>query len=250
MKKEVCLFLMALAIILSLIWPGATASQELRLLPGEVLPKLENVQVKGRVTLAASGIFTYAYNITNPATNTGEIWLVGIDVTKPAGSIDLSSEGITSGPRFLRHSSALVLSTIGVPLVPVGLFSPSNWTSGLTVRGTAGWGSSDDPFMIRPGQSLAGFEMISRGLPGIRSINLEPFFRQTPVDEATDEDVERVKAIEKAIVVALKPSAPRLRPRTSSLSSFSTTSSPLSTIAANKAGLRLMGFIRAFWPSS
>ncbi len=213
MEKASHLFLTALAIVLNVVLSPVVMSQELRLLPGEILPVLKNVQVKTRVTHDASGIFRYFYEITNSESNTGEIWLVNIDITRPAGGIELSSEGITNGPRFLRHSSEIAVSRIGVPLVPVGLFSPPNWTSGITVRGTAGWGSSDDPFMIRPGQSLSGFEMTSRGLPGIRSIMVEPFFRQTPVDEATDEDVERIKAIEKAIVITLKTVGPKAPPQ-------------------------------------
>jgi len=213
MKTDSLVRPMAFAIALNLLLPGTVVSQGITLLPGEVLPKLESVLVKARVTLAASGIFTYGYDITNPESNTGDIWLVGIDITKPAAGIDLSSEGITSGPRFLRHSSDYALSTIGIPLVPVGLFSPLGWTSGITVRGTAGWGSSDDQSMIRPGKSLGEFEMVSRGLPGIRSIFLEPFFRQTPVDEATPENTERLKAIEQAIVVTLKTVGPTAPPK-------------------------------------
>ena len=213
MKKRSHLPLIAFAIVLIFVLPGTVVSQELKLLPGEVLPKLENVHVKARVTGAPSGVFTYAYSITNPKSNMGEIWLLGIDIRKPADSVDLSSEGITNGPRFLTHSSALVLSTIQAPLVPVGLFSPPGWTSGITIRGTAGWGSSDDASMIQPGESLSGLEITSRGLPGIRPISVEPFFRQTPVDEATPENTERIKAIEAAIVVTLATVGPTAPPR-------------------------------------
>lgn len=214
MKKDNRLSLTALAVALSLIFPGSVVSQELRLLPGEALPKLENVRVQATVTRDPSGIFTYSYAITNPSLNTGEIWLVDIDITKPAGGIDVGTEGITNGPRFLRHSSELVLSTIQTPLVPVGLFSPPGWTSGLTVIGTGGWGSSDASFRIHPGQSLGGFEMTSRGLPGIRSSIIAPKFKQTPVDEATPEDEERIRAIEKAIEVNLRTLGPTAPPQT------------------------------------
>jgi hypothetical protein len=42
---------------------------------------------------------------------------------------------------------------------------------------------------------------------------LEPFFRQTPVDEATPENTERLKAIEQAIVVTLKTVGPTAPPK-------------------------------------
>lgn len=186
-------------------------SQEIRLLPGESLPILKNVEFKATVRLAASGVYTYAYSLTNPATNTGEIWAIDIDITAPSGGQNVGADGVVNGPRYRRQSSELVLSEIGRPLIPVGLFSPPDWTAGLSIGGTAGWGASDEPFLIHPGKSLSGFQLTSRGLPGIRAVQIDPYFKQTPVDEATDEDVERVDAIEKAIVVTqqtIGPTAP------------------------------------------
>lgn len=207
------LFFIIVFTIISLTLREAALSQELRLLPGESLPVLENVQVKASATLDdKSGIYTYTYSISNPQSNTGEIWSIDIDITKPEGSIDVSSEGITNGPRYTKHSSALVLSRIGIPLIPVGLFSPSKWSSGFSMDGTAGWGSSDAPFRIHPGKSLSGFAITSHGLPGIRSIIIEPKFKQTPVPDGQG-DAERLDAIEKAITVTLKtlgPTAPPL----------------------------------------
>ncbi len=200
---------------LSLVFQELAISEELRLLPGEALPILENVQVKASISLGKKlSVYNYTYTISNPKSNTGEIWSVDIDITKPPRSQEISKEGIINGPRFARHSSELVLSTIGIPLIPVGLFSPPDWTSGLSMDGTAGWGSSDAPFRIHPGQSLSGFKMVSRGLPGIRSIKIEPKFKQTPVLDATREDVERITAIEKAILITLKTIGPTVPPAT------------------------------------
>lgn len=185
-------------------------SQEIRLLPGESLPILENVEFKATVTLAASGVYTYAYSLTNPATNTGEIWVVNLDITAPSGGQDVGADGVVNGPRYERQSSELVLSEIGRPLIPVGLFSPSNWSAGLSIGGTAGWGSEDAPFRVHPGQSLSGLQLTSRGLPGIRATQIKPKFKQTPV-EATDENTERLRAIKKTIVVTqqtIGPTAP------------------------------------------
>jgi hypothetical protein len=55
--------------------------------------------------------------------------------------------------------------------------------------------------------------MTSRGLPGIRAITIEPKFKQTPVPEATDENVERLKAIKRAITVTLKTIGPTAPPQ-------------------------------------
>ncbi len=209
----ISLKVVTIAIGLFLVFARDAGSQELRLLPGEVLPILENVQVKANVTLdEKSGIYTYDYKVSNPQSNTGEIWSIDVDITKPEGGIDVSSEGITNGPRYTKHSSALVLSRIGIPLIPVGLFSPSKWSSGFSMDGTAGWGSFDAPFRIHPGKSLSGFAITSHGLPGIRAIMIEPKFKQTPVDEATHEDLERLSSIKKAIVVTQKTLGPTAPP--------------------------------------
>jgi hypothetical protein len=206
-------FGLILATFLSLASPGSVASQEITLLPGEVLPKLENVEVGARVITETPGIFSYTYAISNPASNTGEIWLVEIDITKPSSGQDLSGEGIINGPGYAKNTSEWVLTHLGIPLIPVGLFSPPDWGSGLGTNGTAGWGSSDAPFRIHPGQSLTGFVLMSRGVPGIRSIIVHPKFKQTPVPDATATDVERIRTIEKAIAVTLKTVSPTAPPK-------------------------------------
>ncbi|MEK6900822.1 MAG: hypothetical protein AABX37_00595, partial [Nanoarchaeota archaeon] len=141
MKKHYLLFASALTVMnLLFTFPKYVASQELKLLPGEVLPVLENVQVKANVTLSTSKVYTYAYTITNSPTNTAEIWSIEIDIKKPTDGQDVGSEGIVSGPRFTKHTSELVLSEITTPLIPVGISSPPDWISGLSIQATAGWG--------------------------------------------------------------------------------------------------------------
>jgi len=215
MKRNIRLVCISFAFALIFLWQCLTASsQELKLLPGEVLPELKDTKVNVKTSLdEASGIFYYSYKVTNSRSSTGEIWLFGVDITRPTTTLDPGSDGITNGQRFLRHGSAFAISNAGLLLVPVGLVSPSNWTSSVTVRGTAGWGSSDAPFNIRPGQSLNGFEITSRGLPGIRTVSVEPRFNQTPVEEATAEDEKRIKEIENAIVVTLKSVGPTAPPK-------------------------------------
>ncbi|MBI1824440.1 MAG: hypothetical protein HYR80_10060, partial [Nitrospirae bacterium] len=188
-------------------------SQNLTLLPGEQVPILKDVQVKADVTLEDNLVYSYSYEITNPQLNTGRIWLAGIDIKKPAGSKELNRSGLVNGPRYTENSSEMILSAIGSTLIPVGSSSPENWTSGLTMDGTISWGSFDSPFRIQPGQSLSGFKVTSHGLPGIRSILIKPKFEQTPVDEATSENLERIKQIEGSIVVQQKTIGPTAPPQ-------------------------------------
>src|SRR5204863_305262 len=60
-----------------------------------------------------------------------------------------------------------------VPMIPVGLWSPAYWVSSLAADGTAGWIGSRKSSLF-PGQSMAGYEILSRGLPGIRTFKVEP----------------------------------------------------------------------------
>ncbi len=141
---------------------------------GGELPNISNTKLKAEV-IFADGIYTYMYSIISGNTNTGQIWSFDIDVKKPENSVDLSGEGLVNGPRFHKHSAALILSNPTTPkMIPAGLFSPSNWSSGLTVLGQAGWGSIDAKYRILPGQSLSGFQITSRGLPGFRDFIIAP----------------------------------------------------------------------------
>ena len=60
------------------------------------VPVFIEAKVTAEVTYdSITGLYTYNYIITNPATNTGEIYLINIDITKPPKSISLSSKDLT-----------------------------------------------------------------------------------------------------------------------------------------------------------
>lgn len=172
---------------------------------GGELPNITNTKLKSEV-LFADGVYTYACSITSGSTNTGKIWSFDIDVRKPEGGIDLTSEGLVNGPGYARHSSALILSSPTNPkMIPVGLWSPSNWISGLSVLGQAGWGGA----LLQPGQSLSGFHMTSRGLPGIRDFIIEP--KLIPPSEESDITHEQIQEVEDQVAFkgkTLGPTAP------------------------------------------
>jgi len=55
-------------------------------------------------------------------------------------------------------------------LSPVGVSAPKNRVTGVTVKGTASWGATEDTALIYTDSSINQFEMNSRGLPGIREL--------------------------------------------------------------------------------
>src|SRR5207244_3710838 len=105
-----------------------------------------------------------SYEVTNPGTNSGSIWLFGIDVKRPLGAINLGGEGLQNGPGYLQATSQLVRTDLGSQLIPVGLQSPQNWVSGLSNSGRAEWTALDAGPLIGPGQTSSGFQLTSRGL--------------------------------------------------------------------------------------
>lgn len=199
--------------LIFLMFHVAAFGAEIRLLPGEVLSEIYDIKIQTTVSYESeSGIYTYNYTVANPSSNTGAIDDIDIDIKKPADSVTLSREGLKYGQGYLRSSSEDIFARSTVPLIPVGLSAPKNWIAGLSVRGTAGWGAKKEVSRIYPGSFMSGFEMNSRGLPGIRQVTILPYFKQTPVPEATKENLERLKAIRKKITFTTKTIGPTAPP--------------------------------------
>jgi hypothetical protein len=158
-------------LLLAGIWsnPGHTASAP---------SPLHGVSIPLQVSKDnATGILTYRYRVSNPATNDGQIKGIDIEISRGAGDVILSRDGLVNGPRYLRHSSEDAFQQ--VPMVPVGISGPEGWIVGLgfdsrNTRGFASWGSMDEPFRIFPGQTREGFQLTSYGLPGIRQVEIRP----------------------------------------------------------------------------
>lgn len=183
---------------------------------GGELPNISNTQLKADVTLVGD-IYTYSYTIISGHTNSGQIWSFDIDIKQIPGGAEISGEGLTNGLGYLKHTSAQILSEPDTPkMIPVGLWSPSNWNSGPDILGRVGWGSDDMQYRISPGQSLSGFQITSRGLPSLRNFIIQPKLIPPPAHE-TDRTPEESRAIIKEVKdkVAFKgktlgPTAPPL----------------------------------------
>lgn len=176
---------------------------------GGELPNINNTQLKIKVEFA-DNTYTYRYTISSENTNTGKIWIFAIDIKKPEGGIDLSREGLANGPGYLKHTSAQVLSEPTTPkMIPVGLFSPPNWNSGVGILGQVTWGANDDEYIIFPRYSLSGFQITSRGLPGLRDFIMRP--KLIPPSEESDITREQIKAVKDQVAFkgkTLGPTAP------------------------------------------
>jgi len=185
-------------------------------------PTLTNAQISADASFdQAAGTYTYAYTVTNPASNTGEIWDIKIDVSADAlGNGNASGLTIPSG--LIREDFATVLSDMVAtnnrlskpwPLqpVPFGQNVPPGWFGDLGIDSVASFYSGDDTPNIVPGTSLGGFQLISYGVPTIRDVQIIPLWMHIVDNHDNVSTADRLAAgqIERDIIfhtVSLGPS--------------------------------------------
>ncbi len=158
--------------------------------------------------------YVYSYTVTNPVGNTGEIWRLKIDLLDPANEIPFASAGLTipqgtgqiAFPDLMERLRPFTqISPTPVRpfenIVPFGQNAPAGWNGGLGLDGFASFHSSDDVPNIVPGSSLAGFQLLSYGVPSIKEAQVIPLWMHVvgDHDEAPDEDVLQAGAIERSL---------------------------------------------------
>lgn len=163
-----------------------------------------------------TGILTYRYRVFSPVANDGSIWHIDIEISRGPTDALLSREGLLNGPRYLRHSSEDAFQRI--PMVPVGISGPKGWLSSLGFtenppRGFASWGGIEDSSLILPGRIFEGFQLTSYGLPGIRSVEIQP---DIDWDNVPDEfsTPERARQLRDSLIFSTKTIGPKAPPQT------------------------------------
>jgi hypothetical protein len=149
------------------------------------IPKLTDVEVHSSVVLdPKTGIYSFSYWLKNGSESTGCIWSFEVDITKPAGGITLSKEGLVNYVPVMNAPKAdsPPIIPVAFPSVPMRGEHPI-WDGDISVYGTASWGSDRYTYEIAPGDTLGGFVMTSYGLPAIRDFKIKPKYI------AEDEDV-------------------------------------------------------------
>jgi hypothetical protein len=158
--------------------------------------------------------------VSNPSSNTGQIWNITIDTTTqipPDQTPPFDSSGLTI-PRGLNPVTFEELRTrlqplalpAGTTVVPFGQQVPSGWIGGLGRDGFARFSSLTDNLL--PGQARSGFELIGPGMPTIRKVKIKPLWVHIVEDAETVTLEESIAAgdIERAIILhtfTLGPSA-------------------------------------------
>lgn len=200
-----------LYVFMACIAASPAQAQQVGLLP---VPVFQNAQIQAVTTFdAGSQFYTFAYTISNPATNTGQIVNISVDITRPAGSLPFASSGLTIPIGRTNISFDNFVSMINPPpMVPVGMKMPTGWIGALAVGGFAFFHSGDPRTtgtdMISPGQIKGGFALISPGVPTIRQIKLIPDWVLVTASEATAEEEQRAQATEDSLPITTQTLGP------------------------------------------
>ena len=191
-------------------------------------PTLVNARISADATFdQAAGTYTYSYTVSNPASNTGEIWDIKIDVSADASTNGMANrtwgltiQGLRRKKDFATELLKMVDSnnrlTAPWPLqvqtiVPFGSNMPPGWLGSLGIDSVASFTSNDNTPNIAPGTKLGGFQLISYGAPTIRNVQLIPLWMHIVDDHDAVPDADRLAAgqIERDIIfhtVSLGPS--------------------------------------------
>jgi len=193
--------------------------------PPEEIPIFTQIQLDGMVALDQSNsLYTFQYTLTNPATNTGMVSDVIIDIGVPASALTLPSTGLQfdwgdriDGTRaFLTfdddlqrwNNNPLRVNEPEVRVVPVGTILPGGESrSNLTAFNAVVW--HIHPYLI-PGSNLGPFQVFSPGLPTIRSFEVGPYF--APTSEGFGEDPGEDLEIAKRLILRSKTIGPTAPP--------------------------------------
>ncbi len=191
-------------------------------------PILKNARITADAAFdQVAGTYTYSYTVSNPASNTGEIWDIKIDVSADASTNGMANRtwGLTLPSGIVREDFATALSDrvatnnhLSEPwplqvqtIVPFGANVPPGWFGDLGIDSIVSFTSDDNTPNIAPGSKLGGFQLISYGAPTIRNVQLIPLWMHIVVDhDATSEaDLLAAGQVERDIIfhtVSLGPS--------------------------------------------
>jgi len=191
LKSRLCLLLITFTCYTNVLAVG--------LMP---VPTLDEVIVDAAVIYDTnSKRYNYRYTITNPLSNTGEIWYFKLDVSqsnKYLGEFDRGGYSfpfgtVTKDFANFYYSMNSKLPP-GVDVVPFGQQLPVGWLGGFTRASKTIFATSTGTPRILPGQTRSGFNLTSAGLPSIREIEFIPHWVYEVEDHGTSDSEKRKEA--------------------------------------------------------
>ncbi|MCU0669585.1 MAG: hypothetical protein MUF70_09565 [Myxococcota bacterium] len=146
-----------------------------RMALAQTLPKLDGGLVRAKVEATSSGYFKYQYKLSVESGEELAVTEFTVDVDQGSGraivqrdDLPPSASGVLPSTRQEREESAdkaVGLSISGVP---------PKWSAGVDRERAVRWGANVDESKLTAGHDIAGYEISSRALPGVREARLEP----------------------------------------------------------------------------
>lgn len=176
------------------------------------VPVMNGVNVTVQTNYDPVGlVYNYIYTISNPATNTGNIYNVKMDMTAPAtyysaatqkpltipfgaaGPLDFLSVYYVDSERTFPH---------GGSIVDFGEELPAGWMGNISADGYGSFAVTDSSYEIAPGQTAGPFTIYGPGLPTIKDMQISPFWMlDDDTQEPTPDEVDAASTIDSQLVV-------------------------------------------------
>lgn len=176
------------------------------------VPVMNGVNVTVQTNYDPVGlVYNYSYTITNPASNTGNIYQVQMDMTAPpyfyspptqeeltipfdaAGVVDFGTVFYAVPSRNFPH---------GDSILEFGEQLPDGWMGNITGDGFGSFAVTDTTLEIAPGQTAGPFTVYSPSPPTIKDMQIIPFWQLDDyTQEPTPAEVDAASTIVSQITV-------------------------------------------------
>lgn len=157
-------------VVLSLIFLFGSASAQV-----PDLPVLASVDLSAKVSVGPeSDVLVFEYQIDNTEGTLPVIELLvplDSDASRAAVTIDGLDNSAGATSEIVRNLMGLSSSDHVLVAYPN---APVSWLTGSDATRSARWGAAAEGAVLQIGQTLAGFVMLTRALPGIREARLAP----------------------------------------------------------------------------
>ena len=177
------------------------------------LPFLYKVNVTTKVLSSKSqGYYDFHYSIENSSQNKGAVMSFEVDVSRDSTSIDLDTIGLIFAQPSMQRNFNRRFPLLILKIVPFSFYHlPPNWLAAL---GTIPYASTFlDTLFLLPGQRVDGIELMSRGLPAIRSFIVEPVFDDDVYYGNREPDPDEVDSVTHIICYYGKTVGPQSPPK-------------------------------------
>lgn len=146
------------------------------------LPELNNVKVSSNIQSdETENLYFFNYSVENGINSNAAIIRFVLDISRESNTSGLDTAGIFFQNEYDRLSFNIKYPLIEDSIVAVGFSNvPQYWNGSISDSFEAWFSTQRNRNDILPGYSLSGFQLMSKGLPSIRSFKVLPFLN---VDE-------------------------------------------------------------------